>query len=64
MKRKISLGAWFGPAFALLYRMRRLRGTALDACIAALDARNAADIVRVAALPDRGHDLVSRRRGT
>jgi indolepyruvate ferredoxin oxidoreductase len=30
MKRKISLGPWFRPAFATLVAMRRLRGTALD----------------------------------
>jgi indolepyruvate ferredoxin oxidoreductase len=30
MKRKIRLGAWFDPAFRLLYGMRGLRGTPLD----------------------------------
>ncbi|MBS1893254.1 MAG: indolepyruvate ferredoxin oxidoreductase family protein [Actinobacteria bacterium] len=30
MKKKISLGPWFAPAFRLLRGMRRLRGTALD----------------------------------
>ena len=30
MRRKISLGPWFRPAFATLVAMRRLRGTALD----------------------------------
>jgi indolepyruvate ferredoxin oxidoreductase len=30
LKRKISLGPWFRPAFATLVAMRRLRGTALD----------------------------------
>ncbi|MBD0281544.1 MAG: indolepyruvate ferredoxin oxidoreductase family protein [Thermoleophilaceae bacterium] len=30
LKRKLRLGAWFVPAFRSLYRMRRLRGTALD----------------------------------
>jgi indolepyruvate ferredoxin oxidoreductase len=30
MKRKITLGPWFTPAFALLARLRRLRGTKLD----------------------------------
>jgi len=30
MKRKLKLGAWFTPAFTTLYRMRGLRGTALD----------------------------------
>ncbi|MFC7639959.1 indolepyruvate ferredoxin oxidoreductase family protein [Streptosporangium lutulentum] len=30
MKRKIRLGAWFDPAFRLLYGMRALRGTPLD----------------------------------
>ena len=30
MKRKISLGPWFRPAFRILYAMRRVRGTALD----------------------------------
>ena len=27
LKRKLKLGRWFVPAFRLLYRMRRLRGT-------------------------------------
>jgi indolepyruvate ferredoxin oxidoreductase len=30
LKRKLKLGSWFVPAFRLLYRMRRLRGTRLD----------------------------------
>ena len=30
MRRKISLGPWFRPAFATLVAMRRLRGTAFD----------------------------------
>ena len=30
LKRKLKLGRWFVPAFKLLYRMRRLRGTKLD----------------------------------
>jgi indolepyruvate ferredoxin oxidoreductase len=30
LKRKLKLGRWFLPAFKLLYRMRRLRGTKLD----------------------------------
>jgi indolepyruvate ferredoxin oxidoreductase len=30
MKDKIELGPWFKPAFAALYRMRRVRGTRLD----------------------------------
>jgi indolepyruvate ferredoxin oxidoreductase len=30
LRRKLKLGAWFLPAFKLLYRMRRLRGTRLD----------------------------------
>jgi len=30
LKRKLKLGRWFVPAFMLLYRMRRLRGTRLD----------------------------------
>ncbi|MET0822705.1 MAG: indolepyruvate ferredoxin oxidoreductase family protein [Aeromicrobium sp.] len=30
IKRKIALGPWFGVVFAGLYRVRRLRGTALD----------------------------------
>jgi indolepyruvate ferredoxin oxidoreductase len=30
MKRKISLGPWFRPAFRLLHAMRGLRGTRLD----------------------------------
>jgi indolepyruvate ferredoxin oxidoreductase len=30
LKRKLKLGRWFIPAFRLLYRMRRLRGTRLD----------------------------------
>ena len=30
MRRKISLGPWFRPAFRTLVTMRRLRGTALD----------------------------------
>lgn len=30
MNRKIRLGAWFDPAFRLLYGMRVLRGTPLD----------------------------------
>ena len=30
LKRKLKLGRWFVPAFKLLYRMRRLRGTRLD----------------------------------
>ncbi|MET0613908.1 MAG: indolepyruvate ferredoxin oxidoreductase family protein, partial [Thermoleophilaceae bacterium] len=30
LKRKLKLGRWFVPAFSLLYRMRRLRGTRLD----------------------------------
>jgi len=30
LKRKLKLGRWFLPAFRLLYRMRRLRGTRLD----------------------------------
>ena len=30
LKRKLKLGRWFVPAFRLLYRMRRLRGTRLD----------------------------------
>ncbi|HKP20692.1 MAG TPA: DUF6537 domain-containing protein, partial [Thermoleophilaceae bacterium] len=30
LKRKLKLGRWFVPAFRLLYRMRRLRGTKLD----------------------------------
>ena len=27
LKRKLKLGRWFVPAFRMLYRMRRLRGT-------------------------------------
>jgi indolepyruvate ferredoxin oxidoreductase len=30
LKHKLKLGRWFVPAFRLLYRMRRLRGTRLD----------------------------------
>jgi indolepyruvate ferredoxin oxidoreductase len=30
MKRKISLGPWFRPAFRLLHALRRLRGTRFD----------------------------------
>jgi indolepyruvate ferredoxin oxidoreductase len=30
LRRKISLGPWFRPAFRLLYAMRPLRGTPLD----------------------------------
>jgi indolepyruvate ferredoxin oxidoreductase len=30
MKKKITLGPWFRPAFGLLYAGRRLRGTGLD----------------------------------
>jgi indolepyruvate ferredoxin oxidoreductase len=30
LKRKLKLGSWFVPAFRLLYRMRRLRGTWAD----------------------------------
>ncbi|WSJ81331.1 indolepyruvate ferredoxin oxidoreductase family protein [Amycolatopsis sp. NBC_01307] len=30
MKRKISLGPWFRPAFRLLHALRRLRGTKFD----------------------------------
>ena len=30
LKRKLSLGPWFRPAFGVLHSMRRLRGTALD----------------------------------
>ncbi|MFI5590212.1 indolepyruvate ferredoxin oxidoreductase family protein [Amycolatopsis sp. NPDC051758] len=30
MKRKISLGPWFRPAFRLLHALRRLRGTPFD----------------------------------
>lgn len=30
MKNKLSLGAWFGPAFHVLYALRRLRGTPFD----------------------------------
>jgi indolepyruvate ferredoxin oxidoreductase len=30
MRRKISLGPWFRPAFRLLHALRRLRGTRLD----------------------------------
>jgi indolepyruvate ferredoxin oxidoreductase len=30
LKRKLKLGRWFVPAFRVLYRMRRLRGTRLD----------------------------------
>ncbi|MBI5106250.1 MAG: 2-oxoacid:acceptor oxidoreductase family protein, partial [Solirubrobacterales bacterium] len=30
LERKLKLGPWFTPAFRTLYRMRRLRGTALD----------------------------------
>jgi indolepyruvate ferredoxin oxidoreductase len=30
LKRKLKLGRWFVPAFRLLYRVRRLRGTRLD----------------------------------
>jgi indolepyruvate ferredoxin oxidoreductase len=30
MTSKLSLGAWFGPVFAMLYRLRRLRGTPFD----------------------------------
>jgi indolepyruvate ferredoxin oxidoreductase len=30
MRRKISLGPWFRPAFATLVAMRRLRGTPFD----------------------------------
>jgi indolepyruvate ferredoxin oxidoreductase len=30
LKRKLKLGRWFVPAFRLLYRMRRLRGSKLD----------------------------------
>jgi indolepyruvate ferredoxin oxidoreductase len=30
MRRKISLGSWFRPAFAVLRGLRKLRGTALD----------------------------------
>ncbi|WP_318307764.1 indolepyruvate ferredoxin oxidoreductase family protein [Amycolatopsis solani] len=30
MKRKISLGPWFRPAFKLLHALRKLRGTRLD----------------------------------
>jgi indolepyruvate ferredoxin oxidoreductase len=30
LKRKLKLGRWFVPAFRMLYRMRRLRGTRVD----------------------------------
>jgi indolepyruvate ferredoxin oxidoreductase len=30
LKRKLKLGGWFVPAFRVLYRMRRVRGTRLD----------------------------------
>jgi indolepyruvate ferredoxin oxidoreductase len=30
MRRKISLGPWFRPAFRLLHALRRLRGTRFD----------------------------------
>jgi indolepyruvate ferredoxin oxidoreductase len=30
LDRKLKLGPWFRPAFGSLYRMRKLRGTALD----------------------------------
>ena len=30
MQRKLKLGPWFTPAFGVLRRMRRLRGTPLD----------------------------------
>jgi indolepyruvate ferredoxin oxidoreductase len=30
LKRKLKLGRWFVPAFRMLHRMRRLRGTRLD----------------------------------
>src|SRR5215212_4473579 len=30
LKRKLKLGRWFVPAFRVLYRLRRLRGTKLD----------------------------------
>ncbi len=30
MRRKVTLGPWFAPAFEVLRRMRRLRGTPLD----------------------------------
>nr|WP_138974032.1 indolepyruvate ferredoxin oxidoreductase family protein [Patulibacter medicamentivorans] len=30
LKRKLTLGRWFRPAFHVLYRLRRLRGTAFD----------------------------------
>jgi indolepyruvate ferredoxin oxidoreductase len=30
LKHKLKLGRWFVPAFRMLYRMRRLRGTRLD----------------------------------
>ncbi|MGW6455466.1 indolepyruvate ferredoxin oxidoreductase family protein [Streptomyces sp. NPDC055078] len=30
MRRKVSLGPWFTPAFSALHAMRRLRGTRLD----------------------------------
>jgi indolepyruvate ferredoxin oxidoreductase len=30
LKRKLKLGRWFVPAFKLLYKLRRLRGTKLD----------------------------------
>jgi indolepyruvate ferredoxin oxidoreductase len=30
MTKKLRLGAWFRPAFCVLYAMRRLRGTAFD----------------------------------
>jgi indolepyruvate ferredoxin oxidoreductase len=30
MKRKVSLGRWFRPVFAALYRLRWLRGTPFD----------------------------------
>ena len=65
LKRKLKLGRWFVPAFRLLYRMRRLRGTRLDPFGRAKVRRVERELIgEYEALVDEALALLDRRART